>query len=425
MKHTTLPPAKSYHRIPIRIADRLLRLLEPLGIGKADLSEYDLIQAARKATGLEVFGDESFRAPMRILLKAIEDEAELNPVGRHLTRQSLLRILKHRLLAQDLFERYPEIQARELAPPVVVVGLARSGTTRLHRLLACDPAFLSLKAYESLNPVPWPGSFGADKDPRLTNTEQGLKFIFWVMPQMAAVHPLGASEVEEEVGLIEHSFSSQLHEVTKRIPTFAKWLMEHDQTFAYAYMAQLLRLIEWFRGDPPGKTWILKSPQHMQDLDALMNVFPKAKLIFSHRDPVKVVGSACSMTWNSIVRDIDNIDPFWVGHEWFEKTESMLRKTMRVRETIPDEQQIDILYADINEDWKRQIEKIYSFLGRELTSETLANMEAWFTSNKQHQHGQHKYSLADYGLDPEVVDERLGFYRERFHIPYESKRPNA
>jgi len=425
MKHTTLPPATSYHRMPIRIADSLLRILEPLGIGKADLSEHGLIEAARKATGLEFFGDESFRVPMRILLKAIEEEADLNPVGRHLTRQALVRILKHRLLAQDLFDRHPEIQAREIAPPVVIVGLARSGTTRLHRLLACDPAFLSLRAWESLNPVPWPESFGSTKDPRLTATEQGLKFIFWVMPQMAAVHPLGASEVEEEVGLIEHAFSSQLHEVTKKIPTFAKWLMEHDQTFAYAYMTELLKLVEWFRDDPPGKTWILKSPQHMQDLDALLNVFPEAKLIFSHRDPLKVVGSACSMTWNSIVRDTDNIDPLWVGQEWFGKIEAMLHKTLRVRETVPDEQQLDILYSNINEDWQREVEKIYAFLGRELTPKALANMEAWLASNKQHQHGEHRYSLADYGLDPVVVEERLRFYRERFQIPHESKRPRA
>jgi hypothetical protein len=242
-------------------------------------------------------------------------------------------------------------------------------------------------------------------------------------PQIATVHPLGAMEVEEEVGLIEHAFSSQIHEVIHYVPNFAKWLMENDQTYAYEYMLKLLKLIEWFRGDEPGQTWVLKTPQHMQDLDALMRVIPDARLACIHRDPIKAVGSACSMAWNAIVRDTDHVDPFWIGQEWCAKTESMLRKTLRVRdEMVPPEQQIDILYADMNADWRAVMGRIYDFAGMEFSGEAERGMEAWFDENRQHKHGTHKYHLSDFGLDAQEVDERMAFYRERFAIPYESKK---
>ena len=292
-----LPPASHYQRWPLRILNGILRPLNRLGIARARLDESSLIAAARRQSGLRDFGDDSFLEPMRILLDALEREADINPLGRALTRQSLVRLLRNRLLAADLLRRHPEILDRPMPPPVVVVGLARSGTTRLHRLLAADRRFLHLKSWESIHPVPWPDSYGAAVDPRKRNIEQALKAVLYMSPQIAAVHPLGANEVEEEVGLLQHHFSSQIFEVITPVPSFAEWLMTHDQTPAYEYMVKLMKIISWFRDDPPDKPWVLKTPQHMQDLDALMAVFPDARLVFAHRDPVKTVGSICSMAW--------------------------------------------------------------------------------------------------------------------------------
>jgi hypothetical protein len=358
--------------------------------------------------------------PLRILLRSLEYEADLNPLGRYLTRISLLRLLKHRLWAEDLFQRHPEILQREIKAPVVIVGLARSGTTRLHRLLAADEQFLHLKSWESVNPVPWPQSFNTDHDPRIANIEGALKAVLYMSPQIAAVHPLGAHEVEEEVGLLQHAFSSQIFEVQAKIPEFAQWLMSHEQTYAYQYMSKLMKLISWFRKDDPDKPWVMKTPQHMQDLDALIRVFPDARLVFSHRDPIKAVGSACSMTWNAIVRDSNSIDPMWVGQEWFAKTLAMVKKTQGIRDAdIPANRQLDVLYADINRDWQHEIARIYQFIDLPFTTAAKANMEAWRAANKQHQHGAHKYSLAQFGLDARTVDNALMFYRQRFNIPYE------
>lgn len=418
---TGLPPATAYHRKPLRLVNGLLRISSRIGLGQADLSERGLIEAARRAAGLHFFGDESFREALRRLLHALETEADLNPLGRYLARMSLLRLLRHRLLAQDLLDRHPEILERPVVAPVVIVGLARSGTTRLHRLLASDPGFLHLKAWESVHPVPWPDSFGPGPDPRPVQVAQALRAVLYMGPQIAAVHPLGAMEVEEEVGLLQHAFSSQLFEVMNRVPSFGAWLAENDQTHAYRYMRTLLQIISWYRRDPPDRPWVMKTPQHMQDLDALLRVFPDARLVFTHRDPVQTLGSICSMTWNGMVRDTDHVDPHWIGRDWYAKVVAMLHKTQSLRDTVIDpSRQLDVHYADINRDWQAEVRRIYDWLGRDLSPAALAAMQAWLEGNRQHKHGQHHYSLADFGLDPAQVEAALHFYSDRYGIAREA-----
>ena len=414
----------------MRLANGLLAAGQSLGLKPASLDQSELLAAAREATGLDDFGDypETFEQ-LSVLLDATEKEAKLTPCGRLLARTNILRILKHRLLLEDLLQRHPEILERELGDPVVIVGLARSGTTRLHRLLAADERFLHLKSWESVNPVPWPESFTAQAegqpDPRIENIDKALKAVLYLSPQIAAVHPLGTMEVEEELGLIQHAFASQIFEIIAWAPTFARYIEEHEQHFAYEYMVTLLKVISWFRNDPPGKPWVLKTPQHMQDLDALIKVFPGARLIFPHRDPIKVVGSVCSTVWNSVVRDSKFIPPEEVGHTWLAKVERMLHKTMSVRgSSIPPEQQFDILYADISSDWESAMASVYQFLDMPMTEQARAGMADFLAGNAQHKHGLHKYDLADFGLDRDQVHERPAFYRERYTIPYELRNPH-
>ncbi len=424
-----LPLATAYHRTPIRVFNAVVRALNTVGLATFPLQESRLIASARKQTGLHEFGDESFLPRLRLLLDSLNSEADLNPLGRLMQRQSITSILRDRLYLQDLLVKHPEILERKLPAPVVIVGLARSGTTRLHRLMASDPQFLHVKAWESMNPVPYPESLqvrdsGQGIDPRITEIEQGLKVVLYMSPQIAAVHPLGAHEVEEEIGLIMHDFSTQMFEVQARVESFAEHLMSHAQTGAYQHMRTLMKVISWFRKDPEDKPWIMKSPQHMQDLDALLAVFPDAKLVCPHRDPIKVVGSSCSMTWNSIVRDSDSIDPHWVGQEWLTKTERMLKKNLAIRDQLSPAQQHDVLYADITADWESSLQGIYEFLGIDMSDLAKQGMRDWLASNAQHKHGAHKYALEDFGISKEQVDQQLQFYRQRFDIPYETRNPH-
>jgi Sulfotransferase family len=421
--------ARDYQRTPIRLVNSALRILNSTGIARTTLDADQLMAAAKNRTGLDEFGDERFIEPLRRLVASTNKQTSINPLGRLLAKTNIQRLLDGRLRAQALWKKHPEILARKIPDPVVIVGLARSGTTRLHRLLASDDRFLHLKSWESVYPVPDEKSFQAKSqgqpEPRIKALDQALKAVLYMSPQVAAVHPLGTLEVEEEIGLLQYAFSTQLFEIINDVPDFAEWLMTHDQTFAYEYMAHLLKLISWFRGDDETKPWILKSPQHMQDLNALLHVFPNARLVCPHRDPIKVVGSSCSMAWNSLVRDNDAIDPHAVGQNWLHKTRRMLEKNLNERETLsPAGNQYDVLYSDITADWRQAMAGVYDFLDMPLTGRATDAMQAWLDSNQQHKHGSHKYTLEQFGLNKDQVDQHLMFYRERFSIPYETKNPH-
>lgn len=421
--------AVDYQRRPMRLLNGVLRGANRVGLARVSLDTQALLHDSRRQTGLDDFGDDRFLEPLEVLVRSTWDAA-LNPVGRLLAKSNIARLLRGRLQAEDLWRRHPEILERTVPDPIVIVGLARSGTTRLHRLLAADERFVHLKSWESVYPVPGPDSLAAREsgapDPRIKSLDGALKAVLYMSPQVAAVHPLGTMEVEEEIGLLQHAFATQLFEVINDLPEFAEWLMTHDQTHAYEYMLKLLKTVSWFRGDPEDKPWVLKSPQHMQDLDALLNVFPRARLVCPHRDPVKVVGSSCSMAWNSLVRDNDRVTPEGVGREWLAKTERMLRKNLRDRETRSSPaHQHDILYADITANWEAALQGVYDFLDMPFSAQARDAMRAWIEGNSQHKHGAHKYTLEQFGLSAPQVDERLMFYRERFDIPYETGNPHT
>ncbi len=419
-KSSRLRKSKHYHRMPIRIINTILSFFNFFGIAKIKIDEKTIIEAAKKATGLDDFGKDEFLKPLRVLVNSLEEEGKINPVGRFLAVQTILGILKNRLRAEDLLKKHPEINDIKINSPIIVMGLARAGTTRLHRLLACDPAFHHLKSWESWNPVPWPESFTETPDPRITMVEKGLKFVFYMSPGIAAVHPLEVNAPEEELGLIQHSFSSELWEVTNIVPSFSRWLENNDQTFAYKYMIKLLKIMSWFRGIDGG-TWVLKTPNHMQHFTEMANVFPGAKLIYTHRDPVRCVGSMCSVAWNSQTRDTDNLEAKDVGKEWYRKVDVMVRKNEEGRSKFPKDQILDLMYDDLNRDPIGQIEKVYEFLGREFTEEAKSAMIKWLDTNKQDKHGLHRYYLEDFGLDAADVRERFSWYWNKYSIPHEEK----
>ena len=403
-----LPPATAFRPWPIRAANALLPRAWATGVlPMVDLREATLDEQARRQTGLSEFGDDAFaRAQLRVLLPALRDEAALHPFGRLIAHGSLLKVLKERLWARELFTRHPEILARPVAPPVVIVGQMRSGTTRVQRLLACDPRFATLRLFEAMCPVPWPSSFTSAHDPRIAYTRNGLRFLNWINPGIGAVHPADAMMVDEELGLFEHSFAGAQIEAQRRVPSFARWCETHDQTPAYAEMRQLLQLAGWFRGDPLGKPWLLKTPQHMQDLPALLAVFPDARLIFTHRNSQALVPSGASLAWQQMVVQSDAVDPRWIGREWLHKTAHRAEVVAAVRPTLHPRQAIDLHYDAVAVDWRREMARVYAWLGWELPPGVLAAMQNYGAAAASTTTG-HRYDAADFGLTPAMIDVAL------------------
>lgn len=415
-------PSTHYHSPAVKQFNHA----HPAGLEAIDLSEAALLAAARQETGLEHFGDEDFLPAMRTLLDAVETEANLNSFGRFSTKARIVRSLDNRLWANACFEAYPEIRQRKIVAPVIIVGPHRSGTTRLQRMLATDSRLQYLKTWEGFNPAPRMDLPEMGKAARRDEVRQFLRHGQEIYPGAFTAHPMDADWPEEEMLLLNHSFCSFSALGQYTVPTYYRWFLDADKTAAYRYMADLMRLISWSRGDSEDKRWILKNPQHMLDLDVLLKIFPDAKLVFTHRDPLKTVGSVMSLMWHYAVQHTDMPCRAQIKDVWLDFCEQMVRRCMRTRESLSAAQQLDVHYEDMNRDWRAVMRRVYDFAGMEFTAETEQALGGWLAkSEREGLHAGHRYALEDFGATRDEVDARMRFYRERYAIPYEEGKRQA
>lgn len=358
-----------------------------------------LIARAVGAARLDDFGEPGWREPYRLLVDGLRDEADLNPVGRMLAIGQVTKALRDRLRAEALWRAHPEILDQPLAAPIVVLGSMRSGTTRIQRLLACDPRLAYTRLYESMSPVPPRGL-----DLRPLKTALGLAAIHRLDPVLARIHPTGAQAPDEEFGLLAPSFNGAQFETQWRVPSFTRWWEDADRTPTYRYFRRLLQTIAWQRGGD-ARPWVLKLPQFTEDLAPLLAAFPDARLLCLSRDPVAVVGSGASLVWHQMRTQSDSIDRHRVGHEWLRKTARRVAIGRTVRRANPQVQQLDIAFNDVDRDWHAQMRRVHAFLGLDLTPEVARRMQAYVGGARAH-HG-HGYRLEDFGLDEARVHAAL------------------
>jgi hypothetical protein len=331
-------------------------------------------------------------------------------------------VLRDRLLAQMWFRRHPEILARPIPHPVVIVGPMRSGTTRMHRLLAADRRFAHLRSFETISPVPRPGfedvMAGREADFRPKLARRIMQVARMANPRTVSIHPTGPYEPEEELGLLVASFWGMKHDAQWTIPSYVRWCEGENAVPAYRHMANLLRLVGWSQQESSLRPWILKSPQHMLDLPALLKVFPDARVIFTHRDPRKFVGSAASLAWNQTIIYSDHADAPTVGREWLRKSALMIDRMMAARRAIPADRMIDVQYEEMEGDWRGTMARVYRFLGLDMAG-AVPGMERYIERSRGLKRRPHRYSLSEFGLSAEAVHDRFAGYIERFAVPIE------
>jgi hypothetical protein len=411
MNNTGLPPISRFRPLHLKLMMWPLKLAWSNGaLPPADLCPQRLRSLAEKATGLAVdrSGRDFFEQQLSQLLPALHEEARLTDFGRLVAHGSLLKVMKERLWFEALMAEHPEIDRIDLAPPILIVGSMRSGSTRMQRLLAADPAHNALRLYEAQCPVPDPKRLGRRTDPRIAHVRRALGLIRSINPTVFDIHPTGPLEVDEELGLLDQSLSSAMIETQRRVPSYSRYCESTDQTPAYERLLRLLKLRCWLEGADPAMPYVLKTPQHMQDLAALHATFPRSPLIFLHRDPVQLVASAASLAWNHMVVQSDDVDPDWVGAEWLRKTRYRLETVAAVRQRIAPALQFDLGFAEVNANWKDAIQRTYAFLGRELTPVALAAMEAYVArAAAEHRYMRHSYRLEQFGLSAGAVREQM------------------
>ncbi|MBN2496846.1 MAG: sulfotransferase [Deltaproteobacteria bacterium] len=417
-RQTSTDYTRPYRPLPVALLNRCGRILERFGLELSDLSEASLVAAARKVTGLRDLGGEGFFARLSLLLQSVHDEARLHPLGRIMVRQNLIRILANRLRLLATLDRHPEIDALAVDAPIFVVGLQRTGTTVMNRLLAADPAHRFLASWQAISPAPiqtdGQGDLGEARRKRLAEISQrGLAYL---APDFFAIHPVEALGPEEDCLLFDYGLWGTVPEATLHVPSFSAWLEQQDHREAYRFYARVLRVLQF---QWPGGRWVLKTPQHMEQLEVLLETFPDARIVQTHRDPLRVLASFCSMMAHARGVFSDAVDPQEVARHWFGKARRMVERAMAARERCGPERFCDVLYYDLVRDPGAELRRVYAFLGAEISPQAQAAMRRWTERNPQHKHGRHHYRLDDFGLDRDEVEAAFADYRARFAIPHE------
>ncbi len=394
-------------------------LLGPAARGLISLEPGRLLEAAEKQTGLADFGDERFLAPLGVLAGALDDEAGLHAFGRFGVRQLMLQLLRSRLRVEALCRAHPEIEREEIRAPIFIVGLPRTGTTHLHNLIAQDPALRSLPYWESMDPVPADLARGevSPDDPRIEACQKACDFLHWAAPLFPLMHEMGPHEIHEEVQLLAIDFSTMLFEASYPVPSYRDWYTATDQTASYAYLKRLLKVLQWLRG---GERWILKSPQHLEQLGPLLSVFPDATIVQTHRDPVRVTASFATLGAYGLRMSCGAIDPHKVGRYWADRIERMLNASVRDRDDVPAAQVVDCRFHEFMADQMGMLRRIYTAAGQPLGEAAEQRFEKYLANRTRGRMGRIDYRLEDFGLDAAERREALGHYQARFDVPDEA-----
>ncbi|MGE4608889.1 MAG: sulfotransferase [Myxococcota bacterium] len=358
-----------------------------------------VLDEARTRTGLDEFGDDAFMEPMRRLLIALEREARLNEIGRITQFERIVGLLVNRLRTEDHIRRYPEIVDEVIDRPFSIVGLGRTGTTMLHRTIASDPRMYSLAWYESRNPAPFPGGEGLATDPRIADAEAEVQMMLEASPDLIAAHPMDAHAPDEEIMLLEHAFISGNPEAFCNVPEFARWLEDHDARPGYVYLKRLLQFLQWQkkRHGSVAERWVLKSPHHIGFLDVFFDVFPDARVILTHRDPVQTIPSFMSLIHAIRVLGSDEVDLFEIGRQWGGRLQRMMDRCIAFHRQHP-ERFFDIHYEPLIADPMAKTRDIYRFIGAEWTADAEAKMRQWAVENAREKRPVHRYTLEKFGF---------------------------
>lgn len=414
-----------------RLAEGIGRTLRGSGLVALGLDPHELCGEARRRTGLSDFGSDEFRTPLEMLVRSLEREARLTFVGRTFVREILVQKLVNRLLLEQTIRRHPEILGVAVRAPIVITGLPRTGTTLLHRVMAQDPGLRHLQMWEVWKPVPPPDPRSYADDPRRTNRAYnnsdapGLAGLVCALEdrligaetirKRQQAHFVAMDEPEECQLLFMNSFASQEFVLffADAVPSYATWLLEHDLTAAYEYYRRQLQVLTW---KFPGRRLILKSPMHLQSLDALLRVLPDARVVWCHREPRSVVLSWCHLNRidGEIYNDASTGGARRLGPSVLRWLGSELDRALRVLPSLPAEQVAHVAFRESVADPVACALALRARLGLPPDGEAERRMRAWVSADRRNGAGSPAYEAAAFGLTAEAIDERFGPYRRAF-----------
>ncbi|BBZ44273.1 sulfotransferase family protein [Mycobacterium parmense] len=371
---------------------------------------------AQRKESLTDWGPGEFERPLGVLLDEYAG-AELNAIGQHILRSGIVHSLRMRLRAQEWTRRHPEILDERIVAPVVVVGMMRSGTTLLQRLLAADPRFFCAYGWEVVEVAPRLDHRFTGVDPRIAVSEAREAKSRQLAPELFTIHPMYAREAEEEIVFLADAFLSHVPESGAHLPRYRSWLDEQDFAPAYAYLDRMLRFVQWQkkRRGMTAERWVLKSPAHLGYLDLLRAQFRDLHIVHMHRDPRTTIASGASLNATLHAMHADHVDRSRVGEQWLQRMGWTNDRAMAVREGWDDDgdRVTDIGFDDAVADPIGQVARVYDAIGLPLTADAETAMRRWL-AERPRETARPPYGLEHYGLRPEQVDERFALYNKHF-----------
>ena len=384
-----------------------------------DLSLDSILDVAIQRTGLNDFGQEDFRVRLQVWLQAVNEDQGLNELGRVSIRSHLVRILSNRLCVENVLKRFPEIASFPIKRPIIVAGLPRSGTTHLLNLMATDSRLRSIPYWESMEPVPLVGE-GPNRDGRDSRYERcriAYERSTALTPLLRAMHDMPPEHIHEEIELLEIDFASYHLEWLCVPPRWRDYYLSLDLCDSYLYLRKVLQVLQYFRGSD---RFVLKCPQHLEQIKPLMAAFPDATVVITHRDPVAVIQSTITMLAYGDRMRRKQVNPSAVAEYWIDRVERMLRACVRDRELLPKDQSVDVLFHQFMEDDIATVEKIYRTADLLMMEATHKGFRQFMRQNPRGKYGRVHYDLMrDFGCDPQAVRQRLDFYCKRFPVAVE------
>jgi Sulfotransferase family len=373
-----------------------------------------LIEEAMKVTGLSQFDSTSFREGLDVLL-ADANAQELTEFGHARMKSSIVKILADRLRTTDYLANRPELLTRPIEKPVFVFGIPRTGTTLLSNLLACDPSRRSALAWEIEEPVPPAMTASLKSDPRALAKLAQEKAMLEARPEMGKYYRSSAIYPNECIFFMEHDFKALSLESRGKMPNYRDWLFSTDMTSAYEYHKRFLQLLQ---ADAPG-VWNLKMPSHSLYLDALLSVYPDARLVWTHRDPFTAMGSFCSIITLGHSAFTAAPDSAYIGQNCTYQSALHLARVMDARDRLGEARIADVHYADMTRDPIGTLRTLYAALGDDFTPEVEAAMQAWLDDNPQGKFGKHEYNLEKFGLSVDSLAPHFERYLSRYSVERE------
>lgn len=402
----------------------LLRGLNALGragelVGlRPSLDPDRLVRAATEEAGAEDLGGDSYREPLERYVDALEREADLTTFGRIATARMITSQLANRIRLQAWTKAHPEAAEQEIRRPWVILGLPRTGTSILSMLLGLDPLVRPLRQWETRRIVPPPTLGTMYEDPRIAESAAQLEGLHRLNPAIRAMHPMGPWLAEECIPLMMLDLRCLGVETQALVPSYGAWLQSCDMRPAYVQHRKALQALQLGR---PTETWSLKTPNHLWCLETLLEFYPDARLIWTHRDPGPVTASVASL--NSTMQSVftRSLDPVAVGADWIGKLQHAVRKGMEFDDAHADGWCVHVHYADMMRDPLGTMRRIYGHFGETPLPLHERRIEAWLREKPQTEFGRHAYDPKDFGWTWDGLADQWKPYVERYGIERERR----